>query len=173
LRLIVPYLLQQRLNVVVSACVGTKLSTDQLHQMLRRLNSTLSESEIDGAIAGMDSNGNGVVTDQELSAWFVKTEIDIALLDSASFPDAVPGKKDKKKTKEVSTGGAKKPKQRTKAKRCAASGKKLDDRVSDALDSSACDADTSGVEAEEEGGDVHDAESGKFSLKEGSTGSPE
>jgi hypothetical protein len=156
----VPYLLQQRLNVVVSECVGSKLTAEQLQLMVRRLNSTLSEIDLEAAVAGMDANGNGVVTDQELCSWFIKTETDIALLDSASFPDAVLRKKEAKKTKEV--GAAKKTKQGTKSKKGAAVLKKSDGGGGDALDSSTCDADTSGVEAEQEGGG-----SSVFSLQEG------
>jgi hypothetical protein len=162
LRLIVPYLLQQRLNIVVSESVGSKLTAEQLQLMVRRLNSTLSQIELEAAVTGMDANGNGVVTDQELCAWFIKTEMEIALLDSASFPDAVPRKKDVKKTKEV--GVAKKTKQGTKSKKSAALLQKSDGGGGDALDSSTCDADTSGVEAEQEGG-VQD--SSVFSLQEG------
>jgi hypothetical protein len=166
-------LLQQRLNIVVSECVGTKLHPEQLQQMVRRLNSTLSDSDIDGAIAGMDANGNGAVTDQELSAWFVKTEMDIALLDSSSFPDVVPSKKDKTKTKtktnkEGAVGDAKKTKGRAKSKKGAAELKKSDGGGSDGLNSSMRDADTSIVEAEPRGGDARNTVAGAASSEGGS-----
>jgi hypothetical protein len=74
LRLIVPYLLQQRLNVVVSECIGSRLTAEQLQLMLQRMNSTLSQKDVEAAIAEMDANGNGVVTDQELCAWLSRAK---------------------------------------------------------------------------------------------------
>jgi hypothetical protein len=138
-----------------------QLTPEKLQLLVRRLNPTLSQIDIDAAVAGMDANGNGVVTDQELCAWFMKTEVETALLDSASFPDAVPSKKAAKKTKEV--GGAKKP----KSKKSVALLKKSDCDGGDALDSSACEAETSGVEAEQEDGGVQDCR--VVSLQEGSS----
>jgi hypothetical protein len=154
LRLIVPYLLQQRLNVVVSECIGSRLTAEQLQLMLQRMNSTLSQKDVEAAIAEMDANGNGVVTDQELCAWFIKSETEIALLDSASFPDAAPRKKDKKKTTEV--GAALKPKQKSKSKKGGALHKESPDSSGIALNSITCEADTNGVETEQQGSDLQD-----------------
>ena len=72
------------------------------------------------ALADMDSNGNGVVTGQEFGAWFVKAELNIALLDLASFPDPAPAKIQKAK-KDESAGNETKRKKRAKSKMKVAS----------------------------------------------------
>jgi hypothetical protein len=140
LRLLVPYLLQQRLTVAIGESYGATLSPETLQRMLQRLNPSLSDAGIASAVVEMDTNGNGAITGQELSTWFIKSELDIALLDSASFRDPAPAKK------KGSTGGqSAKPKKRAKPKKKVSGSEQQADDLSSSM---ARDADVGGQESD-------------------------
>ncbi len=127
--------------VAVGTNFGAVLSLEQLQQILLRLSPALSEEESSLALADMDSNGNGVVTGQELGAWFVKTELNIALLDLSSFPDPAPAKIEKAK-KDESAGNVTKRKKRAKSKmKVASTEPDLDGDGNDLKHSTSCETD--------------------------------
>ncbi len=111
--MIVPYLLQQRLTVTIGDNYSGALPSELQQRLLQRLNPSLSASEISSAIVEMDANGNGIITGQELSAWFIKRELSIALLDTLSFRDPAPAKNEAAKKKDPA---ASKNKKRAKKK---------------------------------------------------------
>jgi hypothetical protein len=151
--LLVPYLLQQRLTVAIGESYGAALSPEQLQRMLQRLNPSLSDAEIASAVTEMDSNGNGVITGQELSTWFIRSELDIALLDSATFRDPAPAKK-----KDISGTQSAKPKKRAKPKKKASGSERQSDVVGNDLNSSM--AHDGGVSDEESDARVNDKDEG-------------
>jgi hypothetical protein len=152
LRLIVPYLLHQRLTVAIGENYGAALSPEQQQHLLQRLNGALSEAEIATAIVEMDSNGNGVITGQELSCWFIKLELNVALLDTVSFRDPAPAQNEAAKKKDAAVVSASKPKKRAKLKKKSAASEPRTEDTGDGFSSSvACDADGSGQEPEAEG----------------------
>jgi hypothetical protein len=152
LRLIVPYLLQQRLTVAIGENYSRALSPEQQQHLLQRLNSALSEAEIATAIVEMDSNGNGVITGQELSSWFIKLELNVALLDTVSFRDPAPAQNEALKKKDPAAASASKRKKRAKLKKKSTIPEPPADDAGDGFSSSvACDADGSGEEPEAKG----------------------